>query len=218
MPLNIHSLYARIFRIWRRRRFAWFLRRLAPRPEETLLDVGGVPSFWTAQPQPVARIDTLNVHPVPWDAARHPHHQIRVLVGDGCALNLGAGEYDIGFSNSVIEHVGSWERQQQFAAELRRVARRLWVQTPAFACPFEPHYLTPFIHYLPPSWRRHLARNFTVWGWLVRPTPAQVEFMVSTTRLLGKAEMRELFPDCDILTERLFGIFPKSYIAVRGGP
>ncbi len=51
------------------------------------------------------------------------------------------------FSNSVIEHVGTWEDQQAFAAEVRRVGRRLWV--PAYECPIEPHYLAPLVHYLP---------------------------------------------------------------------
>jgi hypothetical protein len=39
--------------------------------------------------------------------------------------------------------------------------------------------------------------------------------MVSSTRLLGKSEMHELFPDCRILTERMLWIIPKSYIAIR---
>ncbi len=39
--------------------------------------------------------------------------------------------------------------------------------------------------------------------------------MVETTRLLTKREMRQLFPDCEIYTEKLLGFIPKSYIAVR---
>jgi len=55
-----------------------------------------------------------------------------------------------------------------------------------------------------------------LWGWIQRPTPAQINEMVETTRLLRKSEMVELFPDCEIITERLFGVLPKSYIAFRG--
>ena len=78
--------------------------------------------------------------------------------------------YDIGFSNSVIEHVGSWERQQQFASEMRRVAKSLWVQTPAYECPIEPHYMTPLVHYLPLSLQKLIIRWCTVRGWIDRPT------------------------------------------------
>jgi hypothetical protein len=123
--------------------------------------------------------------------------------------------YDILFSNSVIEHVGDWPRQQQFAAEARRVGRALWVQTPAYECPIEPHYMTPFIHYFPPSFQRKIARWFTVWGLIERPNREQVEAMVGSIRLLRKAEMSRLFPDCEIITERLLWLIPKSYIAIR---
>lgn len=215
MQLNIHTIYRQVFRIWRAKRFKLFLQLLKPEPSETLLDVGGNPGFWTSHPQSVKQIDTLNIHEVAWSAADHPGHDIRVLVGDGCALAMPNKSYDIGFSNSVIEHVGSWKQQQQFAFEIRRVAGSLWVQTPAFECPIEPHYLTPLIHYIPRSVQKKILRWGTLWGWITRPTSAQVDFMVETTRLLRKREMQELFPDCEIITERMLWIIPKSYIAIR---
>ena len=67
------------------------------------------------------------------------------MVGDGCALKFPDKSYDIAFSNSVIEHVGSWERQQAFAKDIRRVGKAIWVQTPARECLIEPHYLAPFL-------------------------------------------------------------------------
>ena len=216
MPFTIHSIYDQIFRIWRKKRFKLFLEYIQPSITDTLLDVGGYPGSWTSKPQPVRQIDTLNVHGVSWNATDFPHHHIKILVGNGCALAMPDKSYEIGFSNSVIEHVGSWERQQQFAAEICRVAKALWVQTPAYECPLEPHYLTPFIHYFPRSFQKKILRCFTLWGWIQRPTPAQINEMVETTRLLRKSEMVELFPDCEIITERLFGVLPKSYIAFRG--
>src|SRR6266404_5074313 len=104
MSFNIHTIYRQIFKIWRRRRFHVFLRFLKPRPSDTLLDVGGDPGFWTSYPQPVAQIDTLNIHEVSWTSAQAPNHHIRTLVGDGCSLSMPDNSYDIGFSNSVIEH------------------------------------------------------------------------------------------------------------------
>lgn len=215
MPLSIHSIYGQIFKIWRRRRFQLFLGLMRPKLTDTLLDVGGYPGFWTSHPQPVKQIDSLNVQEVPWNPQSAPNHLIRTLVGDGCSLAMPDKSYDIAFSNSVIEHVGSWERQQQFASEIRRVAKALWVQTPAYECPIEPHYLTPFVHYFPRSFQRLTLRWCTVWGWIERPNADQINSMVETTRLLRKSEMRRLFPDCDIVTERLLGMIPKCYIAIR---
>ena len=215
MPLNIHTVYRQIFKIWRRRRFQLFLRLMKPKLSDTLLDVGGYPEFWTSHPQPVKRIDSLNLHEVSWSPSHAPNRDIRILVGDGCSLALPDKSYDIGFSNSVIEHVGSWERQLQFASEIRRVAQALWVQTPAYECPIEPHYLTPFVHYLPPSLQKSILRWCTLWGWIERPNADQINSMVETTRLVRKSEMRQLFPDCEIVTERMLWIIPKSYIAIR---
>jgi hypothetical protein len=45
--------------------------------------------------------------------------------------------------------------------------------------------------------------------------PSDLEALASSTRLLTKWEMRELFPGCEIWTERIFWIFPKSHVAIR---
>ena len=161
------------------------------------------------------QIDSLNIRPVAWDPSRSPGHDIRTLVGDGCALPMPDESYDIGFSNSVIEHVGSWERQQAFAAEIRRVAKDIWVQ-PAYGCPIEPHYMTPFIHYLPRGLQRRILRWGTVWGWVVRPNAEDIRAIVESTRLLQSARCGNCFRIAR-LSPRMLWVIPKSYIAVRTG-
>ena len=208
-----HTVYARIFKIWRPKRFKLFLQLACPQPSHRLLDVGGHPSFWTENPVVFGEIDVLNVHPFDWH--EHPEYHIRTCCGDGCALQFADKSYDVAFSNSVIEHVGSFERQEAFAKELSRVGKALWVQTPAFACPLEPHYLTLFVHWLPRKFRRFLIRWVSPRIWLQPTTKEQIDEMVETTRLLTKSEMRKLFPDCKIYTERFLGFIPKSYIAFR---
>lgn len=215
MRLNIYQLFSPFMRRFRRRRFTTFKEHLNPQPDDRILDVGGYPAFWVEY-EPVARsIECLNVHEVPWDTARHPGHGIRTLVGNGCDLAFSDRSYDILFSNSVIEHVGTWEDQQDFAREARRVGQALWIQTPAYECPLEPHYVGFYIHHLPKKWQLKLVRWVTLWGWLHRPTKEQVAAEVNSIRLLTRKEMETLFPDCEILTERLLGFLPKSYIATR---
>lgn len=208
-PFSIHDVYGRISKRWRARRFKLFTACLQPSASDRILDVGGHYWFWTA---PVgASIDTINLDYLPAPANSNIRH---TLVGDGCNLPFSDNGYEIAFSNSVIEHVGSWEAQQQFASEIRRVGRTLWVQTPARACPIEPHYLCPFIHWLPRSWQRFLL-PFTPWALIHKPSKQDIESMFETIRLLTHSEMKTLFPDCWIYTEKLLGIFPKSYIAIR---
>jgi hypothetical protein len=37
---------------------------------------------------------------------------------------------DVAFFNSVIEHVGDWERQHKFAGEMRRIGNAVFCQAP----------------------------------------------------------------------------------------
>lgn len=186
-----------------------FVAVIAPAAGESVLDVGGTAEFWAGSPL-APHLTLLNP-----DAARaSPAAPPVRLVGDGCNLPFRDGAFAIVFSNSAIEHVGTWERQQAFAREARRVGRRLWIQTPAREFFVEPHLIAPFIHWLPRSWQRRLIRNFTLRGWLERPDEKAVAEFLAEVRLLTFAEMQALFPDCTILRERFLGL-TKSYIAVR---
>ncbi len=185
---------------------------LKPALADKVLDVGGCAFDWKGRGNVIGAVDLLNLIP-----ASAPEMldspKLRCYQGDGRALEFGDQYYDIVFSNSVIEHVGGWKDQQAFAAEMRRVGRRLWVQTPALACPVEPHYLGLFIHWFPSAWHVPLAR----WTSVVGYTGADLLSIADNTRLLTKKEFRTLFPDCEIWTERLLWVFPKSYVAIRRG-
>ncbi|MCK5850971.1 MAG: class I SAM-dependent methyltransferase [Kiritimatiellae bacterium] len=190
-------------------------RCLQPLETDILLDVGGYPEFWACVPQFVARIDTLNLHEINFAPTSDHKCNIRTIVGDGRKLTFADNTYDIVHSNSVIEHVGDWEDMEKFASELLRVGRSVWAQTPAKAFFFEPHYLGLFVHWLPKNIQKKIIRWCSLWGILARPSKEEIRQMVDSTRLLTYAEMRKLFPDCRILTERFLWVFPKSYIAVR---
>lgn len=215
MAFSIHSIYSVVFKLWREKRFKLFLQNLRPQNDETILDVGGYPATWTTRPQPVAKVRCLNIHEIKWSPKRFPNHNIETFVGDGCKLNDPDRSVPIVFSNSVIEHVGDYDRQQQFALEVRRVGQRIWVQTPAYACPLEPHFMLPFVHWLPVPLRCFVIRWFSPWAWLEKPTKNKVKETIAFTQLLSKRQMHELFPDCEIITERMLGFIPKSYIAIR---
>lgn len=211
--MNIHRIYQTISPRFRRKRMRWFNERLKVRPGERLLDLGGYPWCWD-EAALSNQVTLFNLsYPPEWENAAG---RFTCLTGDACALPFADGEFDVVFSNSVIEHVGTWERQMQFAAEARRVGRKLWIQTPAYEFFIEPHLIAPFVHWLPVRWQRRLIRNFTPWGWLARPHAPDVEAFIAEVRLLTGPEMHRLFPDCEMLEEKLLGM-TKSYIAVRAG-
>ncbi len=216
--MNIHAIYVQIFKIWRAKRMLRFEQIIQPQADDLLLDVGGYPYTWTPRPQQTQRVDCINIHEAPWDPSTAPDHRITTAAGDGCALAFEDQSYGILFSNSVIEHVGDWEKQRAFAAEARRVGRKLWIQTPALGCPLEPHYLAPFVHWLPVSIRRRILRWGTLWGWMSKPSQETIDETIAFTRLLSRKQVQTLFPDCTIWTERLLWVFPKSYTAYRTNP
>lgn len=185
-----------------------FFALFGPSAEVRVLDIGGTPQTWSNESGSHAPffVTMINIrrHRVPVT------DRFRAIQGDATQLPFGDKTFDIVFSNSVIEHVGAWEKQQAFAREARRVGCKLWVQTPARSFPIEPHLLTPFIQYLPKAVQHRIVR-WTPRGLL---TPDVVHGIVDEVRLLSYREVKELFPDCQILKERFF-FFTKSYIVVR---
>lgn len=139
---------------------------------------------------------------------------INWVVADGKKLPFNDGAFDIAFSNSAIEHLYNWEAQIEFAKEIRRIAPNYIVQTPSKIFLVEPHYLTPFIHWLPKKNQRPLLRNFTVWGLITRPSQEYCDRVLAELRLLNREEMSELFPEAQIEVEKFLG-WEKSLIALK---
>lgn len=213
--MNIHTIYG-WFQPYFRRRRARLFQALMPVPAgEVILDVGGYHTFWDkmACDNPV---ECLNLHEP--RLSRPLPSRFKYVIGDARALPYRSGQFALAFSNSVIEHVGGWEDQRRFAAEIRRVGRSYWVQTPNRWFPVEPHLIGVFIHFLPFRIQRKLVRWFTVWGWVNKPSQQQIDDFIRDTRLLTEREMRALFPDAQIYYERVLFLFKKSFIAVRVAP
>jgi SAM-dependent methyltransferase len=174
----------------RRRRFR---RLVAPAPGERLVDVGcGQGGLAALEPE----LDVTGVDRTPWPSYAGPFVQ-----ADASELPFADGEFDVVYSNSLLEHVVEPERRRRAAGEIRRVGRRYFVQTPNRWFPVEPHALLPLVHWLP----RPLGRR--LWPLGVSPHPYE------GTRLIGARELRELFPDARIVRERL-GPLTKSLLAV----
>ncbi|HEX6803933.1 MAG TPA: class I SAM-dependent methyltransferase [Terriglobales bacterium] len=195
----------RIAGYFRHRRFRGFDRFLSG--VQTIVDFGGTPDIW----QSVGRSDVvlLNIDKQPVPAG------FTVMKGDARKTSFPDRAFDLAFSNSTIEHVGTWQDQQAFARELRRVSKRVYCQTPARGFFFEPHYFTPFVAWFGFLLKRYwFVRYCTYYGLRWKPSREQVKDFQSHLRLLTFHEMRELFPDCTIGRERFLGM-TKAYIAIR---
>src|SRR5438093_12508507 len=101
-----------------------FEAMFAPTASTRILDIGGTPHFWLAMGGR-GDVTLVNIDVAPDDESLPAN--LRYVVGDGTQLTYPDKSFDICFSNSAIEHVHTWERQQAFAAEMRRVGVGVWV-------------------------------------------------------------------------------------------
>src|SRR4051812_22802336 len=134
------------------------------------------------------------------DLVARPHYAGPFVQADATRrLPFDDGAFDLAYSSSVIEHVEPG-RRAAFAAEIKRVARGFFVQTPAWSFPIEPHALLPFAHWLAPTLRRPYWRLGAAGAW-------------EDIHLLRRAELVALFGE-PVLAERFAGVV-KSWIALR---
>ncbi len=199
------------FRHFRSRRMRLFGQVFKISDHTRILDVGGSPAIWEfASVQP--RLTILNFP----SAIEHSVRPLDQVAGDGRLLPFRDQSFDIVFSNSVIEHIGTAADRQRFANEIARVGRHYWVQTPNRRFPIELHLMLPFIHYLPKRLQRSIATRFTVWQLLVRPTKEHrafyIDHVLNEVKLFDAGELHALFPDARIIRERVLGL-AKSLIA-----
>ena len=133
------------------------------------------------------------------DVAARPDYPGPFVQADAAEeLPFADDAFDLAYSNSVVEHVDP-VRRARFAAELRRVARGWYVQTPAIAFPLDPHSLLPFAHWLPVALRRPYWRLGAGGDW-------------EEIHLLRRAEMAALFGEPQ--AERM-GPLVKSWVSIR---
>jgi hypothetical protein len=178
-----------------------------------ILDIGGTNEFW--EQRGWADRDDVRIVLINLDAEEQLHPSIEPRAGDATNLSeFPDGAFDVVFSNSVIEHLQTLDRQAAMAAEVKRLAPLYWVQTPNFWFPVEPHFLTPAWHWLPVRARVALLRRRR-WGWRGPcPDPREAQELVREVRLMRGAELRRLFPDATLQPEHL-GPLVKSFVAVR---
>jgi SAM-dependent methyltransferase len=185
------SLADRISLRSRRRKFGLFMETMAPTESTAVLDIGvddvgfgehpgcrTLNFFEELYPWP-QRVTALGQHAGARFMESYP--RARYVQGDALALPFGDDEFDIAFSNAVIEHVGGPAKQQRFVDEALRVSRRAFVTTPNRWFPVEVHTRLPLVHWLPDA-AAHRVYDLTRKPW------------AKDNHLLGPRELRDLFP------------------------
>ncbi len=182
----------------RGRRHAEFFALTGLQPGGRLLDLGcgqiGLRALVGDGPvEPQLDITGVDLQPRP----DYPGPFVQADASDG--LPFADREFDLVYCSSVIEHVPP-ARRAAFAAELRRVGRGFYVQTPAYSFPIEPHALLPVAHWLPVALRKPYWRLGAAGEW-------------EEISLLRRREVEVLFGQ-PAHPERFCGLV-KSWICVR---
>jgi ubiquinone/menaquinone biosynthesis C-methylase UbiE len=215
----------------RKRRAEMFRRLMTPTSNATILDLGGASGRHIAGILPhhqPSRITIADIHPAALEAARKLYGFNAVLLDERTpSLPFGSHEFDILFCSSVIEHVTvpkteiyscrstrvfearARASQLALANEIRRVSKSYFVQTPYKYFIIESHSFLPMPIILLPRPAQIVALRYARTFWIKPTTP---DFL-----LFNRREMRAMFPDANIYSERWFGL-TKSIIAVRADP
>jgi 2-polyprenyl-3-methyl-5-hydroxy-6-metoxy-1,4-benzoquinol methylase len=202
----------------RKKRFALLEKKIeslaALKGSVKILDIGGDISYWKhiGWHDQRAQIYLLNLYEN--NIEEKDSHIFHSVKGDALNLPFSYGEFDLVFSNSVIEHVGSTENQQKFAAEVTRISDKYIIQTPSFWFPLEPHSLIPFFQFIPHKIRALFIMRFNINYFPKTKDYRQAVAVSRSTLMFTKKDFQKLFPDAEIHVERLLGI-PKSYTAVK---
>ncbi|MGY4540003.1 2-polyprenyl-3-methyl-5-hydroxy-6-metoxy-1,4-benzoquinol methylase [Mucilaginibacter sp. UYNi724] len=192
---------------FREKRFKFFVEHLEKIKTDKpirILDVGGMEIYW----ERMNYLDPAKIHITLYNLFENPasYNNITSVVGDATDLSRYAdGEFDMVFSNSVIEHLYTKENQQKMADEIRRVGKSYHVQTPNYYFPIEPHWLFPMFQFLPKGLKVFLTTNFKL-GHIGKLPKEKAIDVVNEVSLLKESEMKALFPDAQVYREKFAGL------------
>lgn len=197
---------------FRQKRNKFFNEQLhkLPRPVK-ILDVGGSENFWLNNAEFI-NIENIEITILNLDLPNVSHKNFIAHKGDATNLSeFKDDQFDIVFSNSVIEHLYTKENQILMANEIRRVGKYHFVQTPNKFFFMEPHYLLPFFQFIPKK-IRFIILTRTKLSRMRRWPEDKAKRYLDEIRLLSKSEFQDLFPNDQVWKENFLGL-NKSFIA-----
>ena len=171
-----------------------------------IIDFGGLPYDWVdiGFKGEVLCVSLSNIREGKWGAGNIQYNKMNLLDN-----NFKDKQFDVCYSNSLLEHVGK-KNQKGIANEIMRVSKKFWVQIPYRYFLLEPHYRFPFFHELPQTAKHFIAKHWT-------PLFMKENYYlneVDSIYLPKYNEFKLLFQGADIKKEKFLGI-TKSLIAVQ---
>lgn len=213
------GIFSRLSRISRARKLDLFHKIMRPTSRMKLLDVGAqihpdnneVRQLIDIYPWK-DNISVVNISAEHIATIKRYYPQIEAVVGDACELPWPDKSFDVVYSNAVIEHLGSFEKQKRMAAEIMRVGKRWFVTTPNRWFPFEFHMRLPLVTWL-------FGDSYLRIGNIISYNHLRGRYMIGVKRndlrLMSAGELRKCFPGSNIIKQRVT-FMAETLIAVGG--
>lgn len=195
---------------FRQKRMALFKNHLQQLKKPIkILDVGGYEDFWVNAG--LANVSGIHITILNLEMRKSNYTNFEIIKGDGTNLSdFKNNSFDIGFSNSVIEHLYSREQQKKMAEEIVRVGRYHYVQTPNKYFFIEPHYLLPYFQFTPKNFRYFILTK-TKLSRFKKWSHKEAQQYLDEILLLSKKDMIALFPSSKLTKEKFMGM-TKSFV------
>ena len=201
------TIFARLSKISRTRKLELFNKLMNPTKEMKILDIGAeinptnenIIQFIDDYPWN-NNVSAINLSPEHISLIKQYYPEVDARVGDACALPWEDKHFDIVYSNAVIEHLGSFEKQKKMAAEIMRVGKSWFITTPNRWYPFEFHMRLPFVTWLP-------RNGYIRFGQVISYNHVERKYMTGIRRdglrLITAKELKHCFPSSRIIKQRV---------------
>jgi hypothetical protein len=208
-----------------RQRSALFRRFVAglPRPLR-IIDLGGSAQMWSRWG--VTAADGLQIV-LANDHRMDTTHRSEALPGRFISswavdvldlLPSSYEEFDVVFSNSMLEHLPSRDAQQRLAATIAATGKPYFIQVPNRRCIVDPHFPHPLAAFFG-LWPRDLqvwAHHRHALGSTGRAkTREAAAAAIDSYHPFSRRDLARLFPDAAVVTEWNLGL-PMSLVALGG--
>ena len=175
--MNIHIIYNFFMDCFRPKRMRQMAVFFSISKTTTVLDIGGSYKNWSYLVDG-PKLTLLNLGPRPENLPTH----VQYVRGDARKLPFDDNSFDVVYSNSVIEHVGSKSDQMEMAKEMMRVGKGYYCQTPNYDSLFSRIFLSN-----PPlassQYQRCICPMVQCLGVVTKTSPEEAHEMASTIYL-----------------------------------
>ena len=188
-----------------------------------LLDIGGTFAFWERmglRQEHQLSVSLLNNHHIDKSQIDYSpcYDYIDNVYGDANELTrTDFANYDVVFSNSMLEHLDSKTSQERLTAEILASGKPFFIQVPNKYSLIDPHFPHPFVPFFaayPKTLQTRLLTIGAFGGGEKYRSLEQARERFKYYNPISRGQIRKLLPPAHIITERHLGI-PMSIIAMR---